>query len=88
MDLRDTDKSACLIICEISLFVTAANRGKPFWLFAFARSEELEVAWVSGVSGEKGKDGSEKGRELKERNFLSLLPLPPPPSKISSHLAP
>ena len=46
------------------------------------------VAWVSGVSGEKGKDGSEKGRELKERNFLSLLPLPPPPSKISSHLAP
>ena len=29
-----------------------------------------------------GKDGSEKGREL------SLLPLPPPPSKISSHLAP
>ena len=33
------------------------------------------VTWVSGVSGEKGKDGSEKGRELKERNFLSLLPL-------------
>ena len=45
------------------------------------------LAWV-GVSGEKGKDGSEKGRELKERNFLSLLPLPPPPSKISSPLAP
>ena len=43
MDLRVTDKSACLVICEISLFVTAANRGKPFWLFAFARSEELEV---------------------------------------------
>ena len=43
MDLRDTDKSACLFICEISLLVTAANRGKPFWLFAFARSEELEV---------------------------------------------
>ena len=37
------------------------------------------IAWVSGVSGEKGKDGGEKGREL---------PLPPPPSKISSPLAP
>ena len=45
------------------------------------------VAWVSGVSGEKGRNGSEKGREVKERN-LSLLPLPPPPSKISSLLAP
>ena len=33
--------------------------------------------------GEKGKDGSEKGREL-----FSPLPLPPPPSKISSPLAP
>ena len=48
----------------------------------------MHVAWVSGVSGEKGKDGSEKGRELKERNFLSLFPLPPPPSKISYPLAP
>ena len=36
------------------------------------------IAWVSGVSGEKGKDGSEKGREVKERNLLSLLPLPHP----------
>ena len=45
------------------------------------------LAWVSSVSGEKGKDGSEKRRELKERNFLSLLPLPPPPSQISSPLA-
>ena len=45
------------------------------------------LAWVSGVSGEKRKDGSEKGRELKERNFL-FSPLPPPPSKISSPLAP
>ena len=43
MDLRDTDKSACLIICEISLFVTATNRGKPFCLFGFARWEELAV---------------------------------------------
>ena len=33
--------------------------------------------------GKKGKDGSEKGREL-----FSPLPLPPPPSKISSPLAP
>ena len=38
------------------------------------------LAWVSGVSGEKGKDGSEKGRET--------FPPAPPPSKISSPLAP
>ena len=36
--------------------------------------------------GEKGKDRSEKGRELKERN--AFLSFPPPPSKISSPLAP
>ena len=34
---------------------------------------------MQAISGGKGKDGSEKRRELKA--FLSLLPLPPPPSK-------
>ena len=40
-------------------------------------SQSIRRFWV--VSGEKRKDGSEKGRELKERNFLSLLPPPPFP---------
>ena len=57
-------------------------------IFMLWRAVAIGIAWVSDVSGEKGKDGSEKGRELKERNFLSLLPLPPPPSKVSSPLAP
>ena len=52
-------------------------------IFIFLQWVLLLIAWVSGVSGEKGKNGSEKGREV-----LSLLPLPPPPSKISSSLAP
>ena len=49
---------------------------KTLYLFAFWVTNSL--AWVSGVSGEKGKDGSKKGRELKEKNFLSLLPSPLP----------
>ena len=53
-------------------------------------SSKLAVDGKASTSfpGGKGKDGSEKGRELKERNaFLSLLPLPPPPSKIPFPLA-
>ena len=49
----------------------------PVWAKLSSEWEALlHLAWVSGVSGGKGKDGSEKRRELKERNFLSLLPLP------------
>ena len=50
--------------------------GEVFSVYQLLRPRSLSIGrfW--------GKDGSEKGREL------SLLPLPPPPSKISSHLAP
>ena len=54
-----------------------------------------DLAWVAGVSGGKGKDGRrfwgerERWKRKRERaDTLSLLPLPPPPSKISSPLDP
>ena len=62
----------CVVVSSLSI--------RRFWGKGERWKRKKERAEVSGVSEGKGKDGSEKRRELKERN-LSLLPLPPPPSK-------
>ena len=75
---------------SLGLVLDTGHRNLMPRLLRFMGSSWFAVSLSIRRSGEKGKDGSEIGRELKdqkERN-LSLLLLPPPPSKISSPLAP